>query len=175
MICLMAARCVDVNLVGKVTSNLITNFPFFPGSFLIGHPSFSSTTSYPGHTTSSTRTGRFRPSRVFRFIAVPARASTRGISCFTIRSFPSRLYTSWGFISKINVRSCGNWPCGLSPLSGNVIRVPFFQPGSTSTARTSVSTSTFLHKTRIDRRLRKQHSFCFYLIVVTVKWLNMSS
>ena len=148
MIRLMAVRCDDDNLIGKVTSNLITSFPFFPGSFLIGHPSFSSTTSYPGRTTSSTLTGRFRPSRVLRFISAPARASTRGISCFTRRLFPSRLYTSWGFESRTKVRSCANWPCGLSPLLGNVILVPFFQPGNTSTAKTSVSTSTLLHKMR---------------------------
>ncbi|BAS76790.1 Os02g0128500 [Oryza sativa Japonica Group] len=108
MICLMAARCEDDSLVGKVTSNLIFRFPFFPGSFLIGHPSFASTISCPGRTTSSTLMGRFLPSRVFRCMVVPARASTRGITWVATRLFPSRRYTSWGFRSMTKVRSCGN-------------------------------------------------------------------
>ncbi|MFS8020659.1 hypothetical protein Hanom_Chr16g01418211 [Helianthus anomalus] len=72
---------------------------------------------------------RFLPSNVVTLIVFPVRASKRVIRFVKTKSFPSRLNVSCGFSSITNIRSPAAAPGSWFPFSGNVIFVPFFQPG----------------------------------------------
>ncbi|KAK4402918.1 Thioredoxin H2 [Sesamum angolense] len=68
-----------VRLEGNLISNLILKFPFLPGSFDIGIPSFSITISLPGLMMSDIVRGISLPSKVVMLRVLPVRASSREI------------------------------------------------------------------------------------------------
>jgi len=129
--------CSDVSLEGNLMLNLILKFPFLEGSLGIGIPSPLTTSSYVGLMVLLIGIVRFLPSRVVSWTEQPVKASTREIFWVTTRSLPSLLKRLWGFSSMMNTRSEGITPLCSFPFSGNVIFVPFFQPGFISIRRIS--------------------------------------
>nr|GMD28759.1 thioredoxin H2-like [Ipomoea batatas] len=128
------------SLEGNLISNLILKFPFLPGSFDIGIPSFGITCSCPGFTTFLIGTARSLPSKVVNLIIFPVRASSKEILWWTTRSLPCLLNTGWGFSSTTKISVVKDDPRNLHLPRGAIVEL------------LQATRQLVLHRRRLPRR-----------------------
>ena len=115
--CRNTSFCASLSCLGNNTSNLILKFPFDPGVFEIGIPSFATTFCAPGLTISFRGSLNTRPSNVCSSTVVPVNASRNDTLHVCTKSFPSLVNVAWGFSSTTKMMSAGMRPGCSSPFS----------------------------------------------------------